>query len=31
MNWRYTKMRVLYAIVVFGSLVMAAGAGSKWN
>lgn len=31
MRWNYIRLKMLYAIVVFGSLIMAAGAGSKWN
>lgn len=31
MKWGTLKMRVLYALMVIGSLVVAAGADSKWS
>lgn len=31
MKWGTLKMRVLYALMVIGSLIVAAGADSKWS
>lgn len=31
MKWNTLKMKVLYALMVIGSLVAAAGADTKWS
>ncbi len=31
MKWASVKMKVLYALLIIGTLVMAAGADSHWS